>query len=159
MAQKFKTEDIIKMHEEGKTPAEIAYRLNCSTGTVYARIKEYRLEQEASEDMQSKGDYVEITGDEKWQKPMFHTASLALAAAIVLHSYPVIKIEVNETNRYTFFFDEHLDIESIRKNFWDRRLKLDVRTYYDTVNDLRQQARQAQNSDYNNHREYWGKGQ
>ncbi len=73
----------------------------------------------------------------KLEKGLFYTSDLALSSALLAEGHNLCDLDFSDTRKTCFVFVEDQELRDAIKNYWDGRMRVDPRAYFNTLKDLK----------------------
>lgn len=71
------------------------------------------------------------------EKGFFSTNDLALSSALLALDFIMCDLDFSDPKKATFVFVEDQELREAVRNYWDNKLMVNPRTYFNTLKDLK----------------------
>lgn len=71
----------------------------------------------------------------------FQTYDLALAAALLTAGHQLAEVDKTNPNHCIFLFESSSELQQTQRDYWDRKLTGDLKTFYENLKLLRKEVK------------------
>lgn len=137
----------MKLHKAMETEIKKQRKVECKLKKLNPVVIPKYAGEQSKQAQQERDLYsdreIPLTDDTKWQTPCWTTGSIAIAAVLILKGNKLVKTEIDSQNRLLFLFKETMELNGLKKDYWDHKVSVDARANSETVAYLISEGRKA----------------